>query len=92
MKIDRNILQGVASNARLRLSKKEEDELLPQLNEILEIFSELDKVKTYKVEPSFQPLKAKNVFREDKTEKCNEDMLSNTKNKEDRYFRGPKAI
>ena len=92
MKIDRKILENVASNARLKLTKKEENELLSQLNEVLEIFSKLDKVNTDKIKPSFQPIEVKNIFRDDIVEKCNEDMLSNTKNKEDGYFKGPKAI
>ncbi len=92
MKIDRKILKDVASNARLRLTKKEEDELLPQLNDVIEIFSRLSKVNTDKVRPSFQPIEIKNVFREDKVERCEEDVLNNTKNKEDGYFKGPKAI
>ena len=92
MKIDRKILQSVASNARLKFSKKEEDELLPQLNEVLEIFSGLNNLKTDGIKPSFQPVEVKNIFREDKVNKCEEDMLQNVKNKEDRYFKGPKAI
>ena len=92
MKIDRKILQSVASDARLKLSKKEEDELLPQLNEILEIFSSLNNLKIEKIKPSFQPIEVKNVLREDSVQKCEEDMLSNTKNKEEGFFKGPKVI
>ncbi|MBI2106783.1 Asp-tRNA(Asn)/Glu-tRNA(Gln) amidotransferase subunit GatC [Candidatus Woesearchaeota archaeon] len=92
MKIDKKILSAVANNARIKLNKKEEEELLPQLNEILKIFSQLQGVNTKDVEPSFQPLQVKNVFREDKVESCKEDVLANVKNKEDRYFKGPKAL
>ena len=92
MKIDKKTLNEVANNARLKLTKKEEDELLPQLNDVLKMFSKLNEVNTDKVEPSFQPIEVKNVFREDKVETCKEDVLANVKNKEDRYFKGPKAI
>lgn len=92
MKIDKKILLDVANNARINLSKKEEEELLIQLNDVLKIFSKLKIVNTDKVEPSFQPIEAKNVFREDKVEICKENVLSNVKNKENRYFKGPKAI
>mgnify|MGYP001596619107 FL=1 len=92
MKIDKKILLDVANNARIRLTKKEEEELLPELNEILKIFSKLNEVNTNKIEPSFQPLDVKNVFREDKVENCKEDVLDNVKNKEDRYFKGPKVL
>ena len=92
MKIDKKILLDVANNARIRLTKKEEEVLLPELNEILKIFSKLNEVNTNKIEPSFQPLDVKNVFREDKVENCKEDVLDNVKNKEDRYFKGPKVL
>ncbi|MBI4159144.1 Asp-tRNA(Asn)/Glu-tRNA(Gln) amidotransferase subunit GatC [Candidatus Woesearchaeota archaeon] len=92
MKINKEILQGVANNARIKLSKKEVDELLPQLNGILKIFSQLNGINTNNIEPSFQPVEVKNVFREDRVESCKEDVLVNVKNKEDRYFKGPKSI
>ena len=92
MKIDKKILQSVANNARIKLNKKEEEELLDQLNDVLKIFSKLSEVNTDKIEPSFQPIEVKNVFREDRVEICKEDVLSNTKNKENNYFKGPKAL
>lgn len=92
MKIDKKILQSVANNARIKLNKKEEEELLDQLNDVLKIFSKLNDVNTDKTEPSFQPIEVKNVFREDKIESCKEDVLSNVKNKENNYFKGPKVL
>ena len=92
MKIDKKILQSVANNARIKLNKGEEEELLDQLNDVLKIFSKLSEVNTDKIEPSFQPIEVKNVFREDRVEICKEDVLSNTKNKENNYFKGPKAL
>lgn len=92
MKIDKKILQSVANNARIKLNKKEEEELLVQLNDVLSIFSKLNEVNTDNVESSFQPIEVKNVFREDKVESCKEDVLSNVKNKENNYFKGPKAL
>ena len=82
MKIDKKILQSVANNARIKLTNKEEEELLNQLNDVLRIFSKLNEVNTDKVEPSFQPIEVKNVFRDDKVESCKEDVLSNVKNKQ----------
>lgn len=92
MRIDKKILQDVANNARIRLNKKEEEELLGQLNDVLKIFSKLSEVNTDKIEPSFQPIEVKNVFREDVIEPCKDNVLANVKNKEDRYFKGPKAL
>src|SRR3989344_2439602 len=49
-------------------------------------------LKIEKIKPSFQPIEVKNVLREDSVQKCEEDMLSNTKNKEEGFFKGPKVI
>ncbi len=92
--IDKKLLLGVAKNARLNLSEKEITEFLPQLSEILESFGKLDELDVSKEKPSFQPIATKNVFREDKVEKClsQKDALSNTKHKKDGYFLGPKVV
>lgn len=92
MRIDKKILQDVANNARIRLNKEEEEELLGQLNDVLKIFSRLSEANTDKIEPSFQPIEVKNVFRQDVVKPCKEDVLANIKNKEDGYFKGPKAL
>ena len=94
MKINRDILLRVARNARLNLTEKEIKELLPQLEQILEHFSVLDKINTSDIEPAFQPIEIKNVLREDKVEKSldRDDVLANVKNKKDGFFKGPKVV
>ena len=88
MKINKDILLRVAKNTRLNLNEKEIKELLPQLEQILEHFSVLDKINTSDIEPAFQPIEIKNVLREDKIGKCLErnDVLANVKNKKDGFF------
>ena len=94
MKIDKELIKKIASNARLNLTDSEIKEFLPQLKEILKNFEIVQKAPTKKVEPSFQPLEIKNITREDKVEPClsEEDALKNAKHKQDSYFKGPKAI
>jgi len=94
VKIDKELLLKVAENARLELSQREIKEFLPQLREILESFSKLDVLDVSQEKPSFQPLPLKNVFRDDKVEKClsQKEALSNTKHKKDGYFLGPKVV
>ncbi len=89
MKIDKELLLNVAKNARLDLTEKEVEEFLPQLKDILDLFSKIEKANTDKIEPSFQPIEVKNVFREDKVEKSltQEEALSNTKNKHNGLFK-----
>ncbi len=94
MKVDKELISRVAKNARLNLSDKEVDGFIKDLKEILDHFSVLDEVDTKDVKPSFQPIPLKNVFRDDKIGKClsQEEALSNTLNKKDGFFRGPKSF
>ena len=94
MKIDKQLIEHVASLAKLKLTDKEIEELMPQMKELLEHFSQLDQVNTDKVQPSFHPIELKNVTREDKKEECltPEKALSNTEHKKDNYFKGPGAV
>jgi aspartyl-tRNA(Asn)/glutamyl-tRNA(Gln) amidotransferase subunit C len=94
VKIDEKLLLKVAKNARLNLSEAEVKEFLPQLKEIIKSFNKLDSLNVFSEKPSFQPRPLKNVFREDKKEKClsQKEALSNTKHKKDGYFLGPKSV
>ena len=94
MKVDKELIKHVASLARLELNDEEIKKFKPQLKEILDLFSELDKVDTNGIKPSFQPVKLKNHMRQDKISEClsNEEALENTEQKKDGYFKGPKAV
>lgn len=94
MKVDKDLITKVAKNARLNLSAKEVDDFIKEFDDILNHFSVLDEVNTKDVKPSFQPIPIKNVFREDKVGKClsQEQALSNSANKKDGFFKGPKAF
>ena len=94
MEINKELIEKLASLARLNLSESEINEFLPQLKEILNTFSKIKEVNTEKINPSFQPLEIKNIYREDKIEKClsQEEALKNTKHKENGFFKGPKTI
>ncbi|MFH1456364.1 MAG: Asp-tRNA(Asn)/Glu-tRNA(Gln) amidotransferase subunit GatC [archaeon] len=94
MKINKNLIEQVAKNARLNLTKKEVEEFLPQLKQVLETFSIVSKADTKNTEPSFHPIKLENVTRKDEVEDSlsREEALSNTKHKKDGYFKGPKVL
>ena len=94
MKLDKQLIEHVAELARLKLTDSEIKKFLPELKEILDAFSKLDKVNTNNTKPSFQPIELKNFMREDKTEPClsQEKSLENSENKKDGYFKGPKAV
>ena len=94
MKVDRELIEKVASVARLNLTESEIKKFMPQMKDILDAFSKIDKVNTDKTKPSFQPVEMKNSLREDKKGKCltQEEALSNTEHKKDGYFKGPRAV
>jgi len=94
MKIDEKLLERTAELARLKLTEKEVKKFLPQLKEVFDAFSELKKVDTKNVRPSFQPVELKDVMRGDNVEESltQEEALSNTEHKKDGYFKGPRAV
>ena len=94
MKVDKELIEKVAKNARIKLSESEIKEFSPQLKEVLEYFSEIEKAPTKDLQPTFHPIEVKNVIREDISKKCltQQEALQNTKHKQDGYFKGPKTI
>jgi len=94
MTITKELVKKIADQSRLHLRDEEIEKLIPQLKEILEIFSQLDKIDTAETKPSFHPVEIKNIMREDKIGESltQEEALSLTKHKRDGYFEGPKAI
>ena len=94
MLVDKKVLEQIAKNSRIELSEPEKSRILPQLQEVTNAFSALDKLDTKNVPPSFQPINVENIFREDKAEKSlsMEEALSLTKNKKEPFFKGPRVI
>ena len=86
-------IRRVAQIARLKLSDQEVHKFSKDLESILDAFKDLERVATHGVKPSFQPIETKNVLRKDKVEESltQEQALSNAKNKEKGFFRGPKV-
>lgn len=94
MKINRETVIHVATLARLKLTEAEIKKFVPQLEEVMDMFSVIDKADVNAVKPSFQPIPLKNVVREDTPQPCltQEQALSNTEHKKDGYFKGPKIV
>ena len=94
MEINKELILRVAKNARLNLKEDEVKQFTKDFNDILNAFSELDKVNTNNVKPSFQPIEFKNKLREDKVKECvSQDLiLRNSHHKKEGYFLGPKAL
>ncbi len=83
----------VAELAKIEISEEEAKKFRKEFENIIEYFNQLDEVEE-DVEPTFQVLPLKNVFREDLPEKglSREEALANAKHVEDGYFKGPKIV
>lgn len=94
MKVNKELIEHVAEVARLKLAEQEIKKFLPQLKEILEAFSKLDKVNTDNIKSSFQPVELKDFMRDDEVKEClsQNQALSLTEHKKEGYFKGPRAV
>src|SRR3989338_3223372 len=92
--VNKELIKHVTALARLKLTEKELEKLVPELKEIINTFSQLNRVNVDNVEPSFQPVELKNALRDDIVEKSftNEEALSNTEHKKEGYFKGPSVM
>jgi aspartyl-tRNA(Asn)/glutamyl-tRNA(Gln) amidotransferase subunit C len=64
-KIDKKEVEHIAKLARLSLTEKEIEKYQKELSQILEYIEKLKEVDVSNVEPTFHPLKVKNVMRKD---------------------------
>ncbi len=96
IEVTKELIQKVATNARLKLTDEEIEKFLPQIKEIIvDSFNKLDEVEANE-EPSFQPIESKNKFRKDEVKEglSQEEALRNVsaKLKEKGYVKGPKVL
>jgi len=91
--VEEEKIRKVAKNARLNLSDEEVEEFGEDLDDILEAFDSLDDIDASGVEPAFHPIELDERKREDEVEESfsNDEALSNTENREEGYFKGPRA-
>ncbi len=91
-KVDRKLVDHICEIAKLELEEGEVESYIKDLNGVLEIFKKMDEVDTANVEPSFQPYRVENIWREDEVIRTDWDPLGNARHKEKRFFKGPKII
>ena len=94
MKITVKDVDYAAELARLALTADEKVKYTEQLDKILGHMDELNKVDTANVEPVFQAVALKNVFREDaaKISGLADGIIANAPDREDRFFKVKKVI
>lgn len=91
--VSEETLEEVAENARLNLTEEEKEKFRQDMKDILDAFESIDEIDCEGVEPAFHPIELEERSRDDEKEDCfgQEEALSNTENKEDGYFKGPRA-
>jgi aspartyl-tRNA(Asn)/glutamyl-tRNA(Gln) amidotransferase subunit C len=92
--ITKETVKHVARVSRLTLTDEEIERMTKEISEVLDSFSLLKELDTDKVRPSFHPVGVKNIVREDLTEDSlsQEEALSNTELREEKFFKGPRSV
>ncbi|WP_202319521.1 Asp-tRNA(Asn)/Glu-tRNA(Gln) amidotransferase subunit GatC [Archaeoglobus neptunius] len=82
-----------AELAKIEITGEEAEKFSREFESILDYFNILDEVEE-DVEPTFQVLPLRNVFRDDDPGEClsQDDALKNARHKEDGYFKGPRVV
>ena len=65
MVVSEDVIRHISKLARLELTDEEVEKFTKQIDDVLEVFKAIEKVNTKDIDPSFQPLEIKNVWRED---------------------------
>lgn len=89
-RIDKDLVSRICGISSLKLSEEETERFVSELNDVLEAFREVERVDTEGVSPAYHPLRVENVFREDIERRTEWDPLSNSRQNENRYIKGPK--
>lgn len=95
MRITREVIDHVATLARLRFGEDELERFIPQLNEILEYVEKLNQLETTGVEPTSHMFFSRTPMREDKvreTSSPTDKLLENAPQRKDNFFIVPRVI
>lgn len=94
MKLSRELVQRIATLARLRLTADEESEITGQLDRILSYMDKLNELDTANIELFNHDIDNLSALREDKlTNQPNTDaLLANAPDRDGNFFKVPKII
>lgn len=95
MEIKREDILHLAELSDFSLSEKEIDSLGSDLSDIIKYISQLDKLDTENVEPTYQVFEMENVWRDDeilKQDASREELLALTKEEKDNQIKVPKVL
>ena len=94
MSVSISDVEKIARLARLKVTEKEKEKFVGQVNQILGYVEKLNEINTDEIEPLSHTLNLKNVFREDivKDSLPQIEALKNAPAKTDKFFRVPKVV
>lgn len=95
MEISSNTIKHLADLSEFHLDKTEAKSLEGDLSSIIEYISQLDKLDTENVEPTYQVFEMKNVWRDDEIleqDATREELLALTKESKDNQIKVPKVL
>lgn len=95
MDIKREDIIHLAALSNFRLDEKEIDSLGRDLQDIIKYISQLDKLDTDNIEPTYQVIEMENVWRDDEIlpqEADREALLALTKEAKDNQIKVPKVL
>ena len=95
MEVNCETIKHLAKLSNFSLSDKETESLTGDLKNIINYISELDKLDTDGIEPTYQVFEMENVWRDDeiiKQDADREQLLALTKEKKDHQIKVPKVL
>ena len=94
MQVDHQLVDKIATLARLEFSGDEKENIRTDLEKILTFVEKLNELDTEKVEPLIYVTEEHNVKRQDQVKQfiTHEEALKNAPKKDSDYFRVPKVI
>ena len=94
MKLDTNTINKIAKLARIKLSAKEAEALLKDMNSILDWVEQLNEVNTDSIEPLANISSSILPQRKDESKDVNscDEILQNSPDKLEGYFAVPKVV
>jgi len=94
LKLNTNTINKIAKLARIRLSEKEADEFLKDINSILDWVEQLNEVNTDKIDPLTNISSSALTKRKDEAQDMNssDEILQNSPDKLEGYFAVPKVV
>ncbi len=91
--ISKEQVENISKLARLKLSEQEQQDIAPQLGNILCYIQKLNEIDTKDLTPTVHAVEVTNVWREDVVKKSNvENVFTNAPGHEQQFFTIPKVL